>query len=93
MKKLALIFAMLAVFVFVPTGAYAKDKHRKHYSDRSCHDDYRRDRHYQIYRSYHTPRYYAPQYYSPYRSHSYSRDCDRRDYGYRRGSGFSISFN
>lgn len=94
MKKLAFIFAVLAVLVFVPTDAYAKDKHKKHHSDRSCHNDYRRDRHHQSYRSsYYAPRYYTPRYYSPYRSYGSSRDCGRRDYGYRRSSGFSISFN
>lgn len=93
MKKLALIFAVLAVLVFTPTGAFAKDHHKKHHGDRSCHNDYRRDRHYQSYRSYYTPRYYAPRYYSPYRSYGYSRDCGHRDYSYRRSSGFWISFN
>jgi len=92
MKKLALLFAVLAVLVFTPTGAFAKDRHKKHHSDRNCHDDYRRDRHYDSYRSSYTPRYYAPRYYSPYRSYGYSRDCDRRDYSYRRSSGFRISF-
>jgi len=92
MKKLAIIFAVLTVLVFVPTGADAKDKHKKHHSDRNCHNDYRRDRYSHSYRSYDTPRYYAPRYYSPYRSYGYSRDCDRRSYSYRPSSGFWISF-
>ena len=93
MKKFALIVAVLAVLVFVPTGAHAKDKHKKHHSDRSCHKDDHRSRYGYSYRSYYTPRYYAPRYYTPYRSYSSSRDCGHRDYGYRRSSGFWISFN
>lgn len=94
MKKFALLLAVFAALVFVPTGAFAKDCHKKkRYSDRRCSDDYRSGRYYQSYPVYAAPRYYAPRYYTPYRSYGYSRDCDRRSYSYRPSSGFWISFN
>jgi hypothetical protein len=79
MKRLALLLVFTFALVFAPTGAFAKDKHKKH-RDRHCDDrrysSYRSDYHRHYDRGYYgrsydrgscynRPVYYRQSYYAP----------------------------
>jgi hypothetical protein len=78
MKKLIVILSVVSAFLLAPTGAFAKDKHKKH---KHCDDD-RQSLQEKLARQEADRRangYYSPRYYAPYRG--YSRDYrDYRDY-------------
>jgi hypothetical protein len=83
MKKLIVILSVFSAFLLAPTGAFAKDKHKKHkdYDDdkSSLQEKLARQEADRRANGYYSPRYYAP-------SRGYSRNTqpwlerDHRDY-------------
>jgi hypothetical protein len=91
MNAKTLAFSLLSAIVLVPTGAFAKDKHRDNYYDHQAQIEADRRAN-----GYYTPVPCAPRVYErvydncrpDYRARYYApEDCDRRDY---RSSGFWI---
>lgn len=80
MKKFIVVLSVFSAFLLAPTGAFAKDKHKKH---KHCDDDNDRQELYEKLARQQADRR-ANGYYAPYRGYSRNSqpwlDRDRRDH-------------